>query len=113
MESSMGSTHVAREQGSCSHGCACSGPESGVQNIRGTITTLKVYVGNELMSRMVRSLVHVNRVKLSSKVKELAPKVPMRLNECNARNDYDLGMSSENVRRTLVRFTYIIPKFVF
>jgi hypothetical protein len=37
----MGSTHVAREQGSCSHGCACSGPESGVQNIRGTITTLR------------------------------------------------------------------------
>ena len=33
--------------------------------------------------------------------------------ECNARNDYDLGMSGENVRRTLVRFTYIIPKFVF
>jgi hypothetical protein len=28
----MGSTHVAREQGSCSHGCAYSGPESGVQN---------------------------------------------------------------------------------
>jgi hypothetical protein len=41
MESFMGSTHVAREQGLCSHGCACSGPESGVQNIRGTITTLK------------------------------------------------------------------------
>ena len=41
MESFMGSTHVAREQGSCSHGCACSGPESGVQNIRGTITTLR------------------------------------------------------------------------
>ena len=37
----------------------------------------------------------------------------MRLNECNPRNDYDLGMSGENVRRTLVRFTYIIPKFVF
>jgi hypothetical protein len=52
-------------------------------------------------------------VKLSSKVKELATKVPMRLNECNARNDYDLGMSGENVRRTLLRFTYIIPKFVF
>jgi hypothetical protein len=26
-------------------------------------------------------------------VKELAPNLPMRLNECNARNDYDLGMS--------------------
>ena len=26
MESFMGSTHVAREQGLCSHGCACSGP---------------------------------------------------------------------------------------
>ena len=45
MESFMGSTHVAREQGSCSHGCACSGPESGVQNIRGTITTLKSILG--------------------------------------------------------------------
>jgi hypothetical protein len=41
MESFMGSTHVAREQGLCSHGRACSGPKSGVQNIRGTITTLK------------------------------------------------------------------------
>jgi hypothetical protein len=40
MGSSMGSTHVAREQGSCSHACTCSGPESGVQNIRGIITTL-------------------------------------------------------------------------
>jgi hypothetical protein len=35
----------------------------------------------------VRSLVHV---KLSSKVKELAPKVPMRLNECNARKIYEI-----------------------
>jgi hypothetical protein len=37
----------------------------------------------------------------------------MRLNECNARNDCVLGMSGGNIRRTLVRFTYIIPKFVF
>ena len=44
MESFMGSTHVAREQGSRSHGCACSGPESGVQNIRGTITTLNRWI---------------------------------------------------------------------
>ena len=58
---------------------------------------------DELMSGIATMVVHV---KLSSKVKELAPKVPMRLNECNPRNDYDLGMSGENVRRTLVRFTY-------
>ena len=32
---------------------------------------------------------------------------------CIARNDYDLGMSGGNVQRTLVRFTYMIPKFVF
>ena len=38
----MATTHVAREQGSCSHGCAPSGPESGVQNIRDTITNLTV-----------------------------------------------------------------------
>ena len=40
MGSFMGTTHVTREQGLCSHGCACSCPESGVQNIRDTITTL-------------------------------------------------------------------------
>ena len=47
MGSFMGSTHVAREQGSCSHGCACSGPESGVQNIREAITTLTVDVAGQ------------------------------------------------------------------
>jgi hypothetical protein len=45
--------------------------------------------------------------------KKLASKVPMLLIECNARNDYDLGMSAGNVWRTLVRFTYTIPKFMF
>jgi hypothetical protein len=39
------------------------------------------------MSAIATAVVHV---KLSSKVKELAPKVPMRLNECNARKIYEI-----------------------
>jgi hypothetical protein len=49
---------------------------------------------------------------LKSETKK-ALKVPMWLIECNARNDYVLGISGGNVGRTLLRFTYIIPKFVF
>jgi hypothetical protein len=47
------------------------------------------------------------------KTEKMSSKVPMRLNESNARNDCVLAMFGGNVWRTLVRFTYILPKSVF